>query len=115
MPDSFPFERGILSFGINTGVMMTGITLLKICDPDFESPALEDYSFSYAIRTVIDLISTPIMYAILARGTSYQMLMFGVIYVIICYVIVGIGKILYRGNGETTGEKDASGRLAETA
>lgn len=96
MPDSFPFERGILSFGINTGVMMTGITLLKVCDPDFESPVMEDYSFSYAIRTVIDLISTPIMYSILAKGTSAQMLWFGIIYVIICYIIVGIGKILYK-------------------
>lgn len=98
MPDSFPFERGILSFGINTGVMMTGMTLLKICDPDFESPALEDYSFSYAIRTVIDLISTPIMYAILAKGTSMQMLVFGLVYIVICYIIVGIGKLMYRGN-----------------
>lgn len=114
MPDSFPFERGILSFGINTGVMMTGITLLKICDPDFESPALEDYSFSYAIRTVIDLISTPIMYAILARGTSYQMLMFGIVYVIICYVIVGIGKMMYRGKDETAKTEEAAGRLAES-
>lgn len=114
MPDSFPFERGILSFGINTGVMMTGLTLLKICDPNFESPALEDYSFSYAIRTVIDLISTPIMYAILARGTSYQMLMFGVVYVIICYVIVGIGKMMYRENGEPVEKGETVMQLAKT-
>lgn len=94
---------------------MTGITLLKICDPDFESPALEDYSFSYAIRTVIDLISTPIMYAILARGTSYQMLMFGVVYVVICYVIVGIGRMMYGGAEGRAKQNDTAGSLAETA
>ncbi len=100
MPHSFPFERGILSFGINTGVVMTGMTLLKICDPEFKSPALEDYSFSYAIRTIIDLISTPIMYGILANGTSGQMLVFGVIYTVICLMITGIGRVMYREDGE---------------
>lgn len=101
MPDSFFFERGILSFGINTGVMMTGITLLKICDPDFESPAMEDYSFCYAIRTIIDLLSTPIMYSILAKGTSLQMLIFGIVYTLICYIIVIIGKLMYKSEPST--------------
>lgn len=96
LPDSFPFERGILSFGINTGVMLTGMTLLKICDPDFETPVMTDYSFSYAIRQVIELISTPIMYGILVKGTSMQMLMFGIIYTVLCYLIVGIGKMMYK-------------------
>ena len=54
------------------------------------------------------------MYAILARGTSYQMLMFGVVYVIICYVIVGIGKMMYRGKDETAGTEETAGRLAES-
>lgn len=95
MPDSFPFERGILSFGINTGVMMTGVTLLKICDPDFETPVMTDYSLSYAIRQAIEIITTPIMYALLVRGTGMQMLMFGILYTLGCYVIVGIGKLMY--------------------
>ena len=95
MPDSFPFERGILSFGINTGVMMTGVTLLKICDPDFETPVMTDYSLSYAIRQAIEIITTPIMYALLVRGTCMQMLMFGILYTLGCYVIVGIGKLMY--------------------
>ena len=101
MPDSFPFERGILSFGINTGVMMTGVTLLKICDPDFETPVMTDYSLSYAIRQAIEIITTPIMYALLVRGTGMQMLLFGIIYTLGCYVIVGIGKALY-GKAEKT-------------
>ena len=90
MPDSFPFERGILSFGINTGV-----TLLKICDPDFETPVMTDYSMSYAIRQAIEIITTPIMYALLVRCTGMQMLMFGILYTLGCYVIVGIGKLMY--------------------
>ena len=96
LPDSYPFERGILSFGINTGVMMTGVTLLKICDPKFETPVMSDYSLSYAIRQAIELITTPIMYGLLVRGTSFQMLIFGILYAVGCYIVVAIGRLLYR-------------------
>ncbi|MFR9307310.1 MAG: hypothetical protein ACLVK6_00610 [Lachnospiraceae bacterium] len=34
LPDSCPFERGVYAWGIGTGVMMTGLALLKICDPE---------------------------------------------------------------------------------
>ena len=60
---------------------------------------MTDYSLSYAIRQVIELITTPIMYAILVRGTGIQMLIFGIVYTFMCYVIVAVGKILY-GKGE---------------
>ena len=96
LPDSYPFERGILSYGINTGVMMTGVTLLKICDPKLETPVMADYSLTYAIRQIIELTTTPIMYGILVRGTSVQMLIFGIVYVLGCYIITGIGRVLYK-------------------
>lgn len=96
LPDSYPFERGILSYGINTGVMMTGVTLLKICDPKLETPVMADYSLTYAIRQIIELTTTPIMYGILVRGTSVQMLIFGIAYVVGCYIITGVGRVLYK-------------------
>lgn len=86
----------ILMYGINTGVMMTGVTLLKICDPKLETPVMADYSLTYAIRQIIELTTTPIMYGILVRGTSVQMLIFGIVYVLGCYIITGIGRVLYR-------------------
>lgn len=46
------------------------------------------------------MISTPIMYGILANGTSGQMLVFGVIYTVICLMITGIGRVMYREDGE---------------
>jgi len=105
LPDTYPFERGILSWGINTGVMMTGVTLLKICDPNLETPVMSDYSLSYAIRQAIELITTPVMYALLVRGTSSQMLLFGLLYTVGCYVVVAIGKLLYKPQkGELQGE-----------
>lgn len=94
MPNSFPFERGIMVFGINTGVMITGLTLLKICDPDYETPAMEDYSLTFLIRSIIELPSVPLMFAILGRGKSWQMLMYGLVYALVFYVIAAAGKIL---------------------
>ena len=93
--------------------MMTGVTLLKICDPNMESPVMSDYSLSYAIRQVIELITTPIMYGLLVRGTSMQMLWFGVLYVVGCYLIVLIGKMMY-GKAKAPKEGVSAG-IEETA
>lgn len=95
LPDSFPFERGIFAYGMGTGVMMTGLALLKICDPDFKSLTLEDYSVCSIVTVPYDLITVPIMYKILAHGTSEQMLMFGVIYSLILAVVIAVGKFFY--------------------
>lgn len=42
-------EREVALFGTSTGVFSTGILLLKICDPNLESPILESYSLGYLI------------------------------------------------------------------
>ena len=38
---------------MSTGVFLTGILLLRICDPNLESPALANYSLSYTVTSVI--------------------------------------------------------------
>lgn len=95
LPDSFPFERGIFSYGMGTGVMMTGLALLKICDPDFKSLTLEDYSVCSIVTIPYDLITVPIMYNLLASGTSSQMLIFGIIYCLVLIVVIAVGKFFY--------------------
>lgn len=47
------FEQMVGTFGMATGVFLTGVLLLRICDPDLESPALASYSLSYTITSVI--------------------------------------------------------------
>lgn len=47
------FEQMVSTFGMATGVFLTGVLLLRICDPDLESPALANYSLSYTITSVI--------------------------------------------------------------
>lgn len=46
------FEHMIATFGMSTGVFLTGVLLLRICDPDFESPVLANYSLAYTIVSV---------------------------------------------------------------
>lgn len=47
------FEQMIGFFGASTGVFVTGVLLLRICDPDGETPALSNYSLAYALSGVI--------------------------------------------------------------
>ncbi|CAB1240327.1 Putative sodium/glutamate symporter [Ruminococcaceae bacterium BL-4] len=49
----FWFEQMIGTFGMATGVFLTGILLLRICDPDLKSPALANYSLSYTVTSII--------------------------------------------------------------
>ena len=66
----FPFERAIMSWGVNTGVMINGMMLLKICDPDYDSPVLEDFSMGFALMSIISIFTSPIMYSLLATGST---------------------------------------------
>ena len=43
----------IATLGMSTGVFLTGVLLLRICDPNLESPALANYSLSYTITGII--------------------------------------------------------------
>ncbi|MBB6481876.1 sodium/glutamate symporter [Spirochaeta isovalerica] len=42
----YPFIRMILLFGVSTGTLSTGLALLRVVDPDFETPVAEDYSYA---------------------------------------------------------------------
>ena len=66
----YPFERAIMSWGVNTGVMINGMMLLKICDPDYSSPALNDFSMGFALMSIISIFTSPIFYSLLANGST---------------------------------------------
>lgn len=42
------FEHGIISFGMNTGIFITGLLLLRVCDPELKSSAFADHTLCYA-------------------------------------------------------------------
>jgi ESS family glutamate:Na+ symporter len=50
--------------------MINGMMLLKICDPDYSSPALNDFSMGFALMSIISIFTSPIFYSLLANGST---------------------------------------------
>ncbi|MGL5988114.1 sodium/glutamate symporter [Cetobacterium sp.] len=49
----YELERTLSIFGTSTGVFITGLILLRICDPKLETPVLQDYSLGFSITALL--------------------------------------------------------------
>ena len=90
----YAFERSIIAWGTATGVMITGMMLLKICDPDYETPALADFSMGFSLLSLSGLITTPLTLAAIASGSTManfllSLAMTGAFWAILAVVAVG--------------------------
>jgi len=47
--DNYQFHRALIIYGACTGTMPTGLALLRVVDPDFETPVATDYMYSAAL------------------------------------------------------------------
>jgi len=89
---SHVFQRAILVYGAATGTLPTGLALLRIIDPKFETPASRDFMFSAGITfmAAIPIILTANMPALGAlRGSmmpTYQVLVLYAFYIVACFV-----------------------------
>ena len=87
---SYWFERGIYIFGMSTGVLATGVILLRICDPDFKSGVLEDFGFAWIFLSVLDmlLVSFSPIFILKNWGLGYSLVLFlfSVIMLAICKI-----------------------------
>ena len=92
----FWLERGIADFGQSMGVTATGLALLRVADPDDESPALEAFGYKQlAFEPIfggglITAISIPVMYAF---GIWWLLIPMAVLFV----VSVTLGMVYHRG------------------
>ena len=68
----YSFERAIISWGTLTGVLITGMTLLKICDPEYKSPALSEFSLGFSLMSATGLLVVPILNTVLAVGSTFD-------------------------------------------
>lgn len=46
------FHRMLLIFGVSTGTLSTGLALLRVVDPEFETPVASDYAYASGITFV---------------------------------------------------------------
>lgn len=99
----FWFEQMIGAFGMSTGVFLTGVLLLRICDPELESPALGNYSLSYTVTSVIYFAMLALFLSLLVNQgiVAAMMISFGITVVAVIGAIVSskicFGKD-YKGN-----------------
>jgi ESS family glutamate:Na+ symporter len=52
---NFWFERSLFVYGWNTGVIGTGVSLLRVVDPRLRTGTLEDYGLAYALIAGADV------------------------------------------------------------
>ena len=65
------FEHMIATMGMSTGVFLTGVLLLRICDPDFESPVLANYSLSYTMNSILYFAMLALFLQTLLNGGAW--------------------------------------------
>lgn len=52
---NFWFERSLFVYGWNTGVIGTGVALLRVVDPRLRTGTLEDYGLAYAVIAFVEV------------------------------------------------------------
>jgi ESS family glutamate:Na+ symporter len=91
-PDYY-FERFIALWGCSSGVFLTGLMLLKICDPDYKTPVLNDYSMGFSLTSVTSFILMPIIVSMLLYQSFTVNLLFQI-------GLLVIGMILLLGGSQ---------------
>ncbi len=72
----YSFERSIIAWGTATGVLITGMTLLKIYDSEYKTPALKDFSLGFSLMSITNLLATPLINMVLATGSTWYNMIF---------------------------------------
>ena len=85
------FLRTILVFGVSTGTLSTGLALLRVVDPDFETPVATDYTYASGLTFVF-----AIPY-ILTMNMPLRTYMTGDYKWFWLAVLINIGYILFSG------------------
>lgn len=109
--DSHKFGRAVMMYGNMTGTLTTGIALLRIVDPDFETPVASDYMFSNGITfamaiPMILLLNQPINYYLTGNATYLWITFIGfggyIVFSLVAYILLAgkrafakFGKIWY--------------------
>ena len=100
--EDYSFERAIISWGTLTGVLITGMTLLKICDPEYKSPALSEFSLGFSLMSVTGLLIVPILNTVLAVGSTFDnfitAIISAILYIAFAFMVSFINKKSFTKN-----------------
>ncbi|MCL1991931.1 MAG: hypothetical protein FWG66_03170 [Spirochaetes bacterium] len=86
-------ERTMANFGAQSGVFLTGLMLLKICDPDYELPVINDYSMAFSFNSLTFFILMPIQINLMLHSGVLITLGFNVaICLSMCIMLFALNK-----------------------
>jgi len=99
MQMDYKFERMVSSFGLVTGTVASGLALLRVLDPHFETPVAEDlvYAGGVALFTAIPILLMANMPAIgYVAGRTIPAIFETLIYVLVYLAALTIFWLIYR-------------------
>jgi len=85
-------EKSVAILGTSSGVFITGLLLLKMADPEFKSPVLNEFSIGYSINSVVAFIVYPFLFGLLINNGLFQGILIPTILIIIGAILIFIGK-----------------------
>lgn len=92
---NFWFERGMYVYGLTTGVMATGVILLRITDPEFKSGVLEDFGFAWIFLSFMDMFMVSFSPLFVINGTAVVSSVVLLIVAVACLVAC---RLLFHNN-----------------
>ncbi len=74
------FEHGIYIFGMSTGVLATGVILLRITDPEFRTGVLEDFGLAWIVLSIMDalLVAFSPVFVLAGQGVAFALVLIAV-------------------------------------
>lgn len=87
------FEHGIYIFGMSTGVLATGVILLRITDPEFRTGVLEDFGLAWIVLSVMDalIVAFAPVFVVAGQGVGFSLALMAVsaVALIACRLMFG--------------------------
>lgn len=87
------FERGMYIFGMSTGVLATGVILLRILDPKFESGVLEDFGIAWIFLSIMDMLIVSFSPIFVLNGMG---LIYSIVLLIIAFLCLLVCKLKFK-------------------
>lgn len=91
------FEHGIYIFGMSTGVLATGVILLRITDPEFKTGVLEDFGLAWIVLSVVDalIVALSPVFVVSGQGIAFSLALMAlsVAALVLCKALFGKGGV----------------------
>lgn len=105
---NFWFERGLFIFGQCTGVLATGVLLLRVSDPEFRSGVLADFGLVWLFFSIIDalLVAFSPTFVLAGWGLPYAIgvTLAAAAFLLLSWKMFGVRKFNTAGGLETVEE-----------